>query len=133
MPLTWGSKLQTETALSATEAKYISLSTALREVIPIIDYLGELRTNGFMFNENNNVIMCKAFKDNEGALEMAKSPKFRPRTKHINIKYHHFHESIESGKIQMIKINTLDQQADIFTKPLASTAFEKLRKLIMGW
>jgi hypothetical protein len=33
VPLTWGLKLQTETALSDTEAKYSSLSTALREVI----------------------------------------------------------------------------------------------------
>jgi Reverse transcriptase (RNA-dependent DNA polymerase) len=51
MPLTWGSKLQTETALSATEAEYISLSTALREALPIINYFCELRDNGFMFNK----------------------------------------------------------------------------------
>jgi hypothetical protein len=133
MPLTWGSKLQTETALSATEAEYISLSTALREVIPIIDYLCELRENGFKFNNDKNEIKCKAFEDNEGALEMARSPKFRPRTKHINIKYHHFHEAIETGKIKMLKIGTLDQQADIFTKPLRTDLFTKLRRLIMGW
>jgi hypothetical protein len=71
VPLTWGSKLQTETALRATEAEYILLSTALREVIPIIDYLEELKQHGFEFNINNNKIICKAFEDNEGALEMA--------------------------------------------------------------
>jgi hypothetical protein len=133
VPFTWGSKMQTETALSATEAEYIALSTAMREVIPIIDYLEELKLNGFQFNTTDNKIICKAFEDNEGALEMARSPKFRPRTKHINIKYHHIHDAIESGKIKMYKIGTLDQQANVLTKPLRFEACVKLQRLIMGW
>jgi hypothetical protein len=64
---------------------------------------------------------------------MARSPKFRPRTKHINIKYDHFHESVESGKIEMSAIDTSMQQADIFTKPVPEAVFVKLQKLIMGW
>jgi hypothetical protein len=78
-------------------------------------------------------IKCRVFEDNEGALEMARSPKFRPRTKHINIKYHHFHDSIESGKIIMSAIDTKEQQADIFTKPLDESSFLYLRKKILGW
>jgi hypothetical protein len=42
-PLSCGSKLQMETALSATEVEYIVLSTAWREVISIIDYLEEAK------------------------------------------------------------------------------------------
>jgi hypothetical protein len=64
---------------------------------------------------------------------MAQSPNFRPRTKHINIKYHQFHDAIESGKIRMFNIGTLDQQADIYTKPLQVEAFVRLQQLIMGW
>jgi hypothetical protein len=132
-PLLGGSKLQTETALSATEAEYISLSTALREVIPIIDFLKELKNNGFHFHDWDHQIICKAIEDNKGALEMVCSPKFCPWMQHINIKYHHFHDAIETGKIKMMKIGTLDQQADIFTKPLRVKLFIKLRQLIMGW
>jgi hypothetical protein len=57
MPLTWGSKLQTENASSATEAEYIALARALREFIPIIGYLEELRNNKFKFNEKENAIV----------------------------------------------------------------------------
>ncbi len=32
----WSSKMQTEIALSTTEAEYIALSQAMREVLPII-------------------------------------------------------------------------------------------------
>jgi hypothetical protein len=41
-PIHWGSKLQTEVALSMTEAEYIALSTAARELIPIRHLLREL-------------------------------------------------------------------------------------------
>jgi hypothetical protein len=36
-PVIWASKLQTRVALSTTEAEYMALSTALREVIPLTD------------------------------------------------------------------------------------------------
>jgi hypothetical protein len=35
-------------------------------------------------------VKCKLFEDNSGAMTLAKSPAMRPRTKHINVKYHHF-------------------------------------------
>ena len=41
-PLYWCSKLQTEIALSTTEAEYIALSQALREVIPLTTLLREI-------------------------------------------------------------------------------------------
>jgi hypothetical protein len=91
-PLLWASRLQSEIALSTTESEYISLSSALREVIPIMHLIRELRDAGFTYTQHKPRIYCKAFEDNSGALEMAKTPKMRPRTKHINIKYHHFRE-----------------------------------------
>jgi Reverse transcriptase (RNA-dependent DNA polymerase) len=133
VPIVWASRLQTEIAMSSTESEYIALSTALREAIPMVNFLQELFDEGFDFQATNATILCTAFEDNEGALEMARTPKFRPRTKHINIKYHHFHDSIDDGKINMQGIDTKQQQADIFTKPLAIGLFEYLRKLIMGW
>ena len=35
-PINWGSKMQTEISLSTTEIKYISLSSAMQEVIPFL-------------------------------------------------------------------------------------------------
>lgn len=112
VPIVWASRFQTKIAMSSTESEYIALSTALREAIPMIDFLQELFDAGFDFVSKNSIIKCTAFEDNEGALEMARTPKFRP--------------------INMKGINTKQQQADIFTKPLAVNRFEHLRKLIMG-
>jgi hypothetical protein len=42
-PLLWLSKLQTEVALSTTEAEYIALSQSLCDVIPLLGLLAELQ------------------------------------------------------------------------------------------
>jgi hypothetical protein len=70
--------------MSSTESEYIALSTALREAIPMIDFLQELFDAGFKFEATNAIVKCTAFEDNEGALKMAQTPKVRPQTKHIN-------------------------------------------------
>ena len=41
-PITWGSKMQTEIALSTTESEYIALSIARREVIPFLRSMEEI-------------------------------------------------------------------------------------------
>jgi Reverse transcriptase (RNA-dependent DNA polymerase) len=131
-PLIWGSRLQTEIALSSTESGYISLSQSLRDVIYIIDLIKELQTAGFDFGNLPPIVHCKAFEDNNGALKMATVQKLRPRTKHINVKYHHFRRAVLHGIITLHQISTQDQIADIFTKPLSIIPFTKLRKLLMG-
>jgi hypothetical protein len=42
----WGLKMQTEIALSSTEAEFIALSLSMREVIPIMWLLQEAYQNG---------------------------------------------------------------------------------------
>ena len=59
--------------------------------------------------------------------------KYRPRTKHIGIKYWHFRDQIASGHIVVEKIHTSLNWADIFTKALGPATFETIHKLIMGW
>jgi hypothetical protein len=71
--------------------------------------------------------------DNAGAIQLAKVPKMRPRTRHINQKYHHFREWVKSGLIDILPIDTLDQPADLMTKPLDINSFVKHRFAIMGW
>jgi hypothetical protein len=111
----------------------VALSTALREVIPMMNLIQELKDNGFPFHLAEPTIHCTVFEDNDSAYEMAKTPKMRPRTKHINVEYHHLHAEAEEGNIILEKIDTFDQQVYIFTKPTDTPLFKKFRKLIMGW
>ena len=70
---------------------------------------------------------------NSITLEMERIDKYRPRTKHLNIKLHHFRSYINKKRIKILKIASIDQPADIITKPLPEELFVKLRKQIMGW
>jgi hypothetical protein len=130
-PVIWASKLQTMIALSSCEAEYISLSQALRDTIPMMSLIKEIRDKGFHVYSTEPIVHCQAFEDNSGALEIAKLPKLRPRTKHINVTYHHFREHVRKGTIQIYPIGTNDQIADIFTKPLPQNLFLKHRNKLL--
>ena len=132
-PIIWKSQLQTEIALSSTESEYTGLSYALRDAIPIMELLKEMKAKGFEVTEENTKVHCRVFEDNMGALKMVKTHKFRPRTKHINVKLHHFRDYVDSGEITIEKIASEDQLADYLTKPLDVKLLQKLRKLVMGW
>ena len=131
-PIVWKSQLQTEIALSSTESEYTGLSYALREAIPIMELLKEIKKTGVKVT-NKADIHCKVFEDNSGALEMAKIHKYRPRTKHLNVKLHHFRSYVESKAVSIHPIDTKEQLADYLTKPVCEEILKYLRKKVMGW
>ena len=132
-PILWKSQLQSEIALSSTESEYIGISHGLRDAIPIMEILKEMKIYGFPIGCTKSKLRCRVFKDNSGAIEMAKVHKYRPRTKHVNVKYHHFRDHVERGDITISAIGTNKQPADILTKPVNENLLKKHRKFIMGW
>ena len=131
-PLIWASKMQSLIALSTTEAEYIALSTALREVIHLMHLLDEIKQLGFPVLHRTPRITCKTFEDNKSCLEIATNHKSRPRTKHLSVRLHHFRSYVAAKLIDIQHISTVDQLADIFTKPLGEAPFTYLRDHIMG-
>ena len=131
-PIYWCSKMQTEIALSTTEAEYIALSMAMRDVLPFLNLMSEIKAFLPVSNQEPK-FFCKVWEDNQSCIKVAKSPKFTPRTKHIALKYHHFRHFVSDGTIAIEYIDTTEQTADIFTKPLPEKAFRHLRKKLMGW
>ena len=137
-PILWSSKLQTEVSLSTTSAEYVALSAAVRETLPIVRLLGEFYELNMIDDLVRPKLHCKIFEDNAGALELATSPKMRPRTKYLNTKYHHCRDHIVTnenpdGLFTVHAISTEDQQADILTKAVSRDLFLKFRRLICGW
>ena len=132
-PILWKSQLQGEIALSSTESEYMGISYSLRDTIPIMDTLEEMRAKRFPISSSKGKVHCRLFEDNSGALEMAKVHKYRPRTKHINAKYHHFRDFVTRGQITLHSIDTRAQPADMLTKPLNETVLVRHRKYVMGW
>ncbi len=99
-PVSWASKLQLQVALSTTEAEYIAMSQSLCDVIPIMNLLQGMREQDYQ-DICTTHIYCEVFENNSGALELARLLKLRPRTKHINICYHHFCKHVHKGLIKI--------------------------------
>ena len=131
-PLIWKSQLQTEIALISTESEYTGLSYALREAIPLMTLLEELKEQGFPVEQTKASIQCKVFEDNSGAIEIATNHKWRPRTKHLNCCLHHIWSYIlHSISIQHIPMDK--QPAYILTKAVDQSTLHQHRSWLMGW
>ena len=95
--------------------------------------LKEAAEQGVKINNLPPKIHCTVFEDNSGALELARLPKVRPRTKHINQSFLHFREHVERQEIHIQATPTDEQLADILMKPLTEHTFIRHRQSIMGW
>ena len=131
-PIIWCSKLQSEIALSTTESEYIALSQSLRDALPLVELLKELEV---VIPRSDEVpkIHCSVFEDNIGCIDLVKTPRMRPRTKHIALKYHHFREQVRKKLVTTHHLETKEQVADIFTKALPDSKFLYLRRLLTGF
>ena len=116
-PIIWASKLQVSVALSSTEAEYVALSLASRDVIWIRNLLLE-----FGFNQEDPTTI---FEDNQSCIKIAISTKQLPGTKHIDIRHHFIRQKIASGEIKLESIGTQNMIADIFTKSLPNESFDR--------
>ena len=67
------------------------------------------------------------FCDNTSAINISKNPVMHSKTKHIAIKYHFVRELVQDKEIRLEYVNSKEQIADIFTKPLPKDAFLYLR------
>jgi len=145
-PISWSSKLQSEIALSTTESEYIALSSATRELLPLRRVLLDLVTNSFISipktssdtistqSFSSNLRPSQVFEDNTACITLATSDStFKPCTKHISLKFHHFHDHIRNGSLRIVKVASNKNWADIFTKPLGKLKFEHLRKYLICW
>ncbi len=137
-PIQCGSKLQSEIALSTTEAEYIALSTAIRELLPLHRILWDLILHSplkpLFPTCTGKLPPSTIYEDNTSCITLAQYDyQHKPRTKHISLKYHHFWDHLQQGSIRIEKVASASKWADIFTKPLTPVAHERLRLAMCGW
>ena len=104
----------------------------MRSVVPFITFLEEL---SMIINveKQKPVFKCTIFEDNQSCIAMTQQEKISPQTNHIFLKYHFFMKFVKDKITNIVPVDTGNQIADIFTKPLEHPKFSHLRKYLCGW
>lgn len=58
---------------------------------------------------------------------MTKNPVISTQSKHIALDFHFIREQIDSGQLKISHVSSVDQLADVFTKPLGKDCLNFLR------
>ncbi|GJW66137.1 putative ribonuclease H-like domain-containing protein [Tanacetum coccineum] len=117
--ISWQCKKQTVVANSTTKAVYVAASNCCGQVLWIQNQL---------LDYGYNFMNTKIFIDNESTICIVKNPVFHSKTKHIKIRRHFIRDSNEKKLIQMIKIHTDQNVADLLIK-----AFDIIHKGWLKW
>ncbi|GJS94030.1 putative ribonuclease H-like domain-containing protein [Tanacetum coccineum] len=115
--ISWQCKKQTIVANSTTEAEYVAAASCCGQVLWIQNQ---------MLDYGYNFMNTKIFIDNESTICIVKNPVFHSKTKHIEIRHHFIRDSNEKKLIQMIKIHTDQNVADLLTKAFDVGRFQYL-------
>lgn len=110
----------------------MALLAATRYVKGLIYLMEEMKNMGIDVTTQPKV-HCTVHEDNLAALTIANVPKLRPRTRHINVMYHHYRNEIATGAITIQAIGTKDQLADSFTKQQGEELFIDHQFRVQGW
>jgi len=110
--ISWKSKFQGRVSLSTTEAEYVAISEAAKEMIWLKNLLKEL---GKGQDES------PLFNDSQSAICLAKDPILHSRCKHIELKYHFIRNLINDGDLFLLKIPGAENPTDMLTKTVTTT------------
>ncbi|GJX62680.1 putative ribonuclease H-like domain-containing protein [Tanacetum coccineum] len=115
--ISWQCKKQTIVANSTTEAEYIVASNYYGQVLWLQNQL---------LDYGYNFMQTMIHVDNESAICVVKNHVYHSKTKHIEIRHHFIRDFYEKRLIEMVKIHTDYNVADLLTKAFDVTRFQFL-------
>ncbi|GJV96433.1 hypothetical protein Tco_1548010 [Tanacetum coccineum] len=115
--ISWQCKKQTVVATSITKAEYVVAASCYGQVLWIQNQLLD-----YGYNFMNIVIYI----DNNSTICMIENPVQHSKTKHIEIRHHFIRDCNAKKLIQMVKIDTEHNVADLLTKGFDAGRFQYL-------
>jgi hypothetical protein len=117
VPIVWRSKQQKSVALSSSEAEFVAISEAVKEVLFVIQLLESMGI------EVELPVVVRV--DNMGAIFMSENASSNTRTRHIDTRYHFVRELIEDKVVEIVFVKTKDNTADGFTKNVTGETYQE--------
>ena len=102
----WFSRTQKCVTLSTSEAEYVALEDAVKELL----FLGQV----WRFMLPSKVMPCfPFFEDNQGAVQLAQNPVTNSYSKHIDVRHHFLQELVHQRDIKVVQVLSEVQHAYI--------------------
>ncbi|KAL5564064.1 hypothetical protein UlMin_033811 [Ulmus minor] len=117
--ISWCSKKQHVVSRSSTEAEYRSLANATSEILWLQSLLSELKVH-FRYPPT---LWC----DNMSTISLSANPVLHSRTKHMELDLYFVREKVIAKELEVNHVPSIDQVADVFTKPLSAQFFNRLK------
>jgi hypothetical protein len=111
------SKKHNVITLSSMEAEIREATTATKEIIYLRELLKDLG-----YRQDKPTVL---FEDNSGCISFSKNATHHENTKHVVLRYYWLKMMVEDGVVVLEKVHSLENVADIFTKPLRYDLFVK--------
>jgi hypothetical protein len=115
----WGSSLQKCATLSSFSAESVALVKTAEEVVWARHFLQSI---GYAQSTPTPI-----YEDNQSTIAALTGKKCPNRVKHIGVRFTWLVENIEASEFTVLYCPTTEMPADIFTKALGRTLFEKHR------
>ena len=116
--ISWRSSMMKLVTHRSCESEYVGLSEAGNEAV----YLQQLQDEMCIGKEGVLILG-----DNESSLKLAENPVFHQRSKHIRIKYHSLRDRVEEGIVELCKVDTGLNAADMMTKNVGIGVIENVQ------
>ena len=127
-PLSYASRTQQTVTLSSAEAELMALSSGMAEALHVQQLLEELQTGmcttTFSYN-NPNKKCITLYTDSTSATSLASKLGVNRRSRHIALRYLWIQDLRQSGEVDIKRVTTHENPADIYTKLLPAPVLQK--------
>ena len=127
-PLSYASCTQQTVTLSSAEAELMALSSGMAEALHVQQLLEELQTGmcTTAFNYNNSNKKCiTLYTDSTCATSLASKLGVNRRSRHIALRYLWIQDLRQAGEVDIKRVATHENPADIYTKLLPAPVLRK--------
>jgi len=151
----WRAQKQPLVAFSTVEAEYIGASDAAKEAIWIQSLYSRVLYGQTLYKHTDHCPHClclvdsgisptierqEIFIDNQGAIQLAKNPKFHELTKHISVRFHFIRDACERKTIKTTYLPTSNmcigkkifRAGSVYTLPALVTLSPKTPSCVCG-
>jgi hypothetical protein len=124
VPICWLSKAQRGVMLSSSNAEYVAMAEAVKEIRFVYFILKDIGI------EVELPIVVKTY--NVGALFMSPNSSTGIRSRQVDTRYHFIRENVEDGIIRVEFVSSSDNDSDIFTNNVSQDTYKRHAMKFLG-